>query len=669
MNDDFAGYGEPFRTNGAASGNSQGQGPHGGGQSVSPATDGARSAPAPSRIDHWVILDLLAQHWHWPVIGALFGVAGFFLLGSRYVQPKYTASATLLRYETPGGASDFFKTETLSGETLAEMIRSPELLRSTCDQAIAQGLPPVLPEKFLRYLSIEPASDSDAIGLSFAAREAPVAVNYLNLYASNAVAYTAQTQARQARMVANMYLKDQVQQMDGDINLLRDKLKHMPLPGQVTNKLAEVGAHLSALDRNLSQSASSEQIAAQTERLNKAMTELDELMVTYTGAHPYVQKKKSEIQGLEAEIARESGSAHSSPTNMPLRVSPGISAQLPMLNPDAEIIAISLRSLEDGRVRLANREQEAESYAKNPPGLIALHAPATLATVKSNMRRLKIILVSGFGGVIGFGGAMGLVLLVEFADNRLKTSDDVRRVTKLPVLGTLDNLDRLDPKARSQWAFRTWIMLQGRLSPSPNHGLVCGITSARAGEGRSTWINLLAEAASLAGFRVLTIATRPSPPHAECNDEEFEEALLEGGSTEHAPNRSVALANSVLTSPGKVTEQLTGPDSRPVVHIPLPGWVWNLERRKQWRDALSHWRTIENLVILIELPPASVSEAVLLGSHLPNLLWLTQSGAAGAAETRAHLGTLRHARCNLVGAVLNRENGIPIRQRFPRWLE
>src|SRR5205085_9382572 len=112
----------------------------------------------------------------------------------------------------------------------------------------------------------------------------------------------------------------------------------------------------------------------------------------------------------------------------------------------------------------------------------------------------------------------------------------------------------------------------------------------------------------------------------------------------------------------------TGPSSQPVVHIPLPGWVWNLERRKEWRDALNHWRRIDNLVILVELPPACVAEAVLLGSNLPNVIWLADCGRADAAETRAQLETLRHARCNLVGAVLNRDSAPSVKKRFPRWL-
>jgi protein involved in polysaccharide export with SLBB domain len=117
-----------------------------------------------------------------------------------------------------------------------------------------------------------------------------------------------------------------------------------------------------------------------------------------------------------------------------------------------------------------------------------------------------------------------------------------------------------------------------------------------------------------------------------------------------------------------VTEQLTGSDPQPFVHIPLPGWVWNLERRKEWQTALNQWSRIENIVILIELPPASAPEAVLLSENLPNLIWLTRSGTARAFDSHVHLETLRDARCRLVGAVLNQEAAPPMKNRFERWL-
>jgi Mrp family chromosome partitioning ATPase len=61
------------------------------------------------------------------------------------------------------------------------------------------------------------------------------------------------------------------------------------------------------------------------------------------------------------------------------------------------------------------------------------------------------------------------------------------------------------------------------------------------------------------------------------------------------------------------------------------------------------------MVLLVELPPASVPEAVLLAENLPQLIWLVDSGKPRARATREQLETLRHAKCRLVGAVLNHE--------------
>ena len=204
------------------------------------------------------------------------------------------------------------------------------------------------------------------------------------------------------------------------------------------------------------------------------------------------------------------------------------------------------------------------------------------------------------------------------------------------------------PASQEQWAFRAWTALQSRLSISPNHGMICGITSANSGDGRSTWISLLSRAARSCGFRVLTIIAQP-----------FQEIPADSSRRERLPPPATppetAEPRAFLTTPGQIAEQLTSEECPPVVTIPLPGWIWNLERRKQWRSALEAWRSIDHLVILVELPPAFVAESVLLAENIPNLLWLVDGCRTDASETLVDLETLRHASCNLVGAVLNRE--------------
>jgi protein involved in polysaccharide export with SLBB domain len=514
-------------------------------------------------------------------------------------------------------------------------------------------------------MRVDTDPDSDVVKVQVVATNPRRAIDLLNLYITNAVEYTRALEAKEAGVIANDYLKKQLAEVDQDISFLEEEFRKVPFGQHLSNKLAAVGGQVSSLSTNLASSqASMLSFSRQAQRLQAAQGELYELLAQYTDLHPKVQAKRQQIDEMQRILAK--APTNSVETALDAPGAPGSNNDA--ANAEVDILHIKLRTLEDGRQDLIRRQREAELYIGNPPGSVRVFAPANLATVRTNHRSLKTGLATVFGACLGFGASLALVLLVEFLDNRLKTADDVSRVTKLPVLTALGDLRSMAPPERSQWAFRAWTMLQGRLSPSANFGLVCGITSSEGGEGRSTWVGLLAEAASLTGFRVLTIATRPTPTHVKADHQIADESPPEEppGPVGNPPSNS--LTTSVLSSPAQVTEKLTGPNSQPVVNIPLPGWVWNLERRKQWREALNQWRRIDNLVIFVELPPASKPEAVLLGSNLPNMLWLTQSGASNARDTQAQLETLRHARCNLVGAVLNKEPGLPVRKRFPRWL-
>src|SRR5207249_3262195 len=121
----------------------------------------------------------------------------------------------------------------------------------------------------------------------------------------------------------------------------------------------------------------------------------------------------------------------------------------------------------------------------------------------------KIAVMTMFAGLVGLIASIVVLLLLEIMDGRLKGARDVERVTDLPVLASLGDLSMMTPAEQRNWAFSTWTAIQVKLSSSPNHGLVCGITSAGTKEGRSTWVNMLAQAASECGFRVLTVATLP----------------------------------------------------------------------------------------------------------------------------------------------------------------
>ena len=613
--------------------------------------------------DFWSAAEILAHRWHWPIVCGILAAGAFFTLGWFYVQPKFTAMVELLRYETPG-TSDFLKTAPLTSQTFSELLAAPELKRRVGEKT----KPPMSQDEVSRRLKVDPIDESDYLKVYLTASTPQDAVELANLYGQEATNYTSQLQALQAAQVADTYLKEQVAQMDKDITDLTERFRGMPGTSQAANKLATAKTELNSLGQNPALSSQSEfMIKKLNEQLQSAQLDLSELLAKYTEENPRVIAGSNKVQSLTTQLANAMGTSGS----------PGSATITPegnVVQPDVEVIRARLRSLEEARVTLEQHQNEAQLYASNPPGVIKLFAPAEAKTVRSGHRKIKIGAMTMFGGGLGVAFGLLLVFLIEITDRRVRTPEDIRRVTKLPLLTTLGELEDMNEEARTQWAFRTWTMLQGRLSRSQNHGLVCGITSSSAGEGRSTMIKMMAEAASLAGFRVLTIATKPSASPVE-TDHQLTEETLDKAKDLHEQDlhptvngANGALTSSVLSTPAQVTEKFSDPDARPTVHIPLPGWVWNLERRKQWRDALAHWRKIENLVIFVELPPASVPEAVLLGANLPNMVWMASSGKADAAETREQLDTLRHARCNIVGAILNRAPMRPIKSYFPRWL-
>jgi protein involved in polysaccharide export with SLBB domain/capsular polysaccharide biosynthesis protein len=592
----------------------------------------------------------------------LLGAAGAYVGFTRW-QANYTANVQLLRFEAQN-TSELFKPREFTEHTFASLLRSPELL----GRVSKKSQPPISVDQLAATVRVLPVPESDVVSVSVSADTAENAVRLANLYAAEAEHFTKDMQAKEAAE-ANDYLKQQLAEMDSDVAKLNEQWQTLARRPAVQ---------------------SVPRASALAERLQKELDHLSLLERQYTDAHPLVIAQRSLVADLRKQLANSSNeptplapptsapltnsfalpSATASTTNLLTRATStnAVAEAKPGADPNQDVLLSQLQNIGHSRLLKATQQREAQQYAKNPTGYCRILAMATPNEVIANDPRPKIIFLSLLGAAIGFGGTLALVLLVELFGTQVKTRADLKRISRLPVLGTLGNLKRMKSAAQRNWAFRTWTTLQSKLSLSPNHGLVCGITSCAEGEGRSTWVNMLARAATECGFRVLTIAAIPSHkhqvnPHAQIEDQRDEEAFEDSDPTD--PN--MAITSSVLSSPAQVTEKLVGENPQPLVHIPLPGWVWNLERRKQWQTALNQWAKIDNIVILVELPPACEPETVLLAENLPNLIWLADSGKSDAAECREQLNTLRDARCNLVGSVLNHEPAPPLKKRFARW--
>jgi protein involved in polysaccharide export with SLBB domain/capsular polysaccharide biosynthesis protein len=589
------------------------------------------AGPSAASFDFLALAQAVLKQWYWMVLGALLlGGAGAYF-GMRLWKPSFTATAELMRFEAPNN-TELYKPRQLNERTFADLLQAPDLLESVAMKSRNQALT----RQLLHSLMVAPARESERVALSVTAPTPLQAVEVVNLYAAEAARYTRQIQSKEASE-ATKALQDQINQMDSDIDGINKQIqahnRDVVKPSQRNTEL--------------------------TKKLQDEQDVLLGLLMKYTERHPSVSAQRAKIEELEKQIqqAQKQNVSRNQPSTV--AKSPGL------LDSDSgsELLTSQLQALANSRVLLASREREARTFVQNPPGYCRVFTQASASEVTETKRAPKVILLGVCGGALGGGGALLLILLLILLDPKLKTPADARRVTGLPIVGSLGNLNKMTPAAQAQWAFRTWVSLQGKLRSSKNRGFVCGITSSSAGEGRSTWVNLLSQAASDCGYRVLTIAAsrEDEPAQVHSNGAQHGLDMLPDGV-------SKALTTCLLNTPAQVTEQLTGENPQPMVHIPLPGWVWNLERRKQWQTALSQWKNIENVVIFVELPPATEPEAVLLAEKLPNLLWLADCGKAEAAETREQLGTLRDAHCNLVGTLLNHDMSTPSRKPFAKWM-
>ena len=666
------------------------------------------------------ILDALKRKWYlWLGAGLLLGALGFCWT---FWETRSIASMQLMRRELPtlfkaSEAGDPFTPQKISEPALLSLMKSPEVLNR-----VAQKTKPyVSTGKLAGGMKILTEEGSEIVTVVYQGPQNPqAAVDLLNLYAREVISYTQEKQVEDVRSLKK-YIEENLQAVDAELRDVNKQMESYPVENRFVDpsKLIEqYMLQLGDLDVRY-ELAKIEMGAVDFKRLQVAQGELDDLLSRYTELHPQVVAQKAKVEALKKQIASASAAGANLPDSRPLgspsdnkKESPGTAKRLEgtsRLDPtkpagkltpgqieelrtlrdsvrqklDAlseksvayAVIKTRMNSLQTLRSVLGGRQREAQLFERDALGYYRVFTPASLDRAAKKSQWKKSVLLGVAGALFGLFSVAGLIAVREVFDDRIKTTADLARATKLPILGTLGNIKTMTPAAQANWAFRTWTVLKGKLNSSPSQGLVCGFISAHPGEGRSTWIDLLISTANQRGLRVLTVATQRTPepamhPHEATPKPEPEQPPSE---TAVAENNSEALVTTtlspnVLAFPAHVTKQLTDPSSQSVVHIPLPGWVWNLERRRQWQDALANWQEIENLVLLVELPPASEPESVLLAEKLPQVIWLSDSGKATVAETRMHLETLRHAGCNMVGAVLNREEPSFWKRHFSRWM-
>ncbi len=635
------------------------------------------------RMDLARFVDALLQRWHVLLIVAGFAAFAGFVAG--FDLANHTATVKLVRNAPPAFTTynyegEVFKLREFSVPTLIDLMRSPGLLRDVSAKAGMR----ITPEEIEACSRVTAVPNTELIALSLKGKNPDQTVQLANTYANEAIRLAQNLQSNEVQSL-NVALKQRLSAMDsklaatdreltqyqketGFVDLEKEtpaRLQHRADLEMQTDKLRSQIDTTDLQITNLMQ-----EITRQSPALLAAQEALDSALLRFTEEHPRIKELRASVTAIQRQIAERgpqftSGSMNWSNTmagTLYMRVVElrsqkiGLNRELEKATAEIKQLREELAGLPEKRLEytkiksryqslianrdlLSTRQQEIQLLETAISGYYRLFEPAKIEDLNWSQKLNPAIIGSVLAAAIGLLLAILSILWVETKDRRIRSKVDLMRAIPLPVLAALGDLREMNKDAREQWAFRTLAMLKGTLKKTTEEALVCGFTSSSHGEGRSTWIKLLAEAARKQGYRVLTVDAAPQSDGADFDADPA------------APVENSPIATLENTS--EANNALMTPTQKSVVRIPVPAWAWNLERREQWRTTLQQWNATENLIVFVELPPASRAESVLLAEKVPQVIWLCGQDMANIDETRAQLETLRLSRSNVVGSVLN----------------
>ncbi|HUR44360.1 MAG TPA: SLBB domain-containing protein [Candidatus Saccharimonadales bacterium] len=393
---------------------------------------------------------------------------------------------------------------------------------------------------------------------------------------------------------------------------------------------------------------------------------LNTALTHYTDEHPKVQELRAALAALRKQTAEAAEGFSDSPSGLRLvevRVRRSVlEGELRELG-QQEIAARGAANALAGReMDYASLQSEFEILSRRRDDLLQdkilslgksmqLWQAADATNLTRGLDVPQTVRATSLASILG---ALTGFIVIGLSSRRRRVEDEatLEAATQLPLLPRLDLLQRISAAERDCWATATLAAME-KLSGQPKGStLVCGVTSSTSGEGRSTWMNLLAEAGGRRGNRVLVIS-RPDSPGAE------------NQSSSHGGSRSAltpVLASSLFSSETSRSEgQQT---SQAIVRLSFAPNASHPAFRRTWEHALAAWRGEENALILVELPPASTAEGLLLASGMPNVLWISGLGIADVALTRKCLMNLRNMNTQLIAAALNSCPSAPKRSRL-----
>ena len=256
------------------------------------------------------------------------------------------------------------------------------------------------------------------------------------------------------------------------------------------------------------------------------------------------------------------------------------------------------------------------------------------------------------GGVVGLVLAIGMIFIIEYLDDTLKTPQDVQQALDVPVLGYVSNMPPVSNTTKGlpvAWqlpaqtseaidALRT--NLEFAVAPSSLKTLLL-LGLNESGEGKTSMATDLAVSYAQLGSRVVLLDADLQNPSVHryfglANENGFSNLLADDSKTKAACKKVEGLDGLTV---------ITGGNAFPA---PATGGVTKPNRIVKILDILRK----QSDVIIIDAPSINVADSWVLASKVDGVLLVIQPRVAHFSEARRSLEQLNRAGATILGVVL-----------------
>jgi len=254
------------------------------------------------------------------------------------------------------------------------------------------------------------------------------------------------------------------------------------------------------------------------------------------------------------------------------------------------------------------------------------------------------------GGFLGILMASGLVVVLGYLDNTVKTVEDVQRITGRAAIGMIPQLESpgqiepiVNPRSPSTEAYRG-LRTNLQFASMGQDVSVISVTSAGPGEGKSTTVMNLGVVLAQSGQRVILVDADLRRP-----------TLHRLGEL----NNRAGLTNMLIAEAGSEVflycQKTDIPSLLVVPTGPLPPNPADVLNSPRMGEIINQLKTQADIV-LIDTPPLVFSDAQIVSGWTDGCLLVTQAGKTRSTDLRHVVQSLEQTGTNIVGVVINRIN-------------